>query len=188
MAETHLPPESESAAGLPMDWAGVLARHDRFLRTAVFARLGERGLVDEVMQEVALAAVAQRAPLKDATRVGAWLYRLAVRQVLLHRRRCGRQRRLLGSLASGQRREPVLQEPLDWLLHKERASLIREALARLPRRDAEILLLKYSEDRSYRELATQMGLSESAVEARLHRARKRLREALSQTPDQETPE
>jgi RNA polymerase sigma factor (sigma-70 family) len=63
----------------------------------------------------------------------------------------------------------------------ERRGLVREALARLSRRDAEILLLKYTEDWSYRDLASHIGISESAVEARLHRARKRLREAIFRT-------
>ena len=49
--------------------------------------------------------------------------------------------------------------------------LVRRSLACLPRRDAEILLLKYTENWSYRQLAEHLGLSTSAVEARLHRAR-----------------
>src|SRR5436190_20953823 len=185
MAETTLLPGSEGSADRPVgpriDWAAALAGHDRWLRTAVLARLGERQAVDEVMQEVALAAVAQRAPLHDPARVGAWLYRLAVRQVLLYRRRCGRQRRLLGSYAGSRGTDPGVSaapDPLDWLLQDERNGLVREALGRLSGRDAEILLLKYTEDWSYRELAAHLGVSESAVEARLHRARQRLRAAM----------
>ena len=185
MAETTLLPGSEGSADRPVgpriDWAAALAAHDRWLRTAVLARLGERQAVDEVMQEVALAAVAQRAPLHDPARVGAWLYRLAVRQVLLYRRRCGRQRRLLGSYAGSRGTDPGVSaapDPLDWLLQDERNGLVREALGRLSGRDAEILLLKYTEDWSYRELAAHLGVSESAVEARLHRARQRLRAAM----------
>ena len=52
-------------------------------------------------------------------------------------------------------------------------------MKQLVRRDAEILLLKYTEDWSYRDLAGRMGISESAVEARLHRARQRLRNELA---------
>jgi RNA polymerase sigma-70 factor (ECF subfamily) len=181
MAETPLLNGSEGRpVGLRMDWAAALAEHDRWLRTAVLARLGEPQAVDEVMQEVALAAVAQQAPLNDPSRVGAWLYRLAVRQVLLYRRRCGRQRKLIGGYATTQG-EGSIADPLDWLLQDERKDLVRAALRQLARRDAEILLLKYSEDWSYRELAAHLGVSESAVEARLHRARKRLREALLRT-------
>lgn len=188
MAPTTLLSSSEGPAGRPValgiDWAATLAAHDRWLRTVVLARLGERQAVDEVMQEVAVAAVAQRSPLDDPARVGAWLYRLAVRQALLYRRRCGRRRRLIdryaGSRAGDSGVSPAL-DPLDGLLRDERRALVREALGRLPRRDAEILLLKYTEDWSYRELAAHLGVGESAVEARLHRARARLRAALAGT-------
>jgi RNA polymerase sigma-70 factor (ECF subfamily) len=185
MAETTLLPRSEEPpdrpAGPEIDWAAALALHDRWLRTIVLTRLGERQAVDEVMQEVALAAVAQRAPLNDRNRLGAWLYRLAVRQALLYRRRRGRQRKLLGNYAGSQAgtwAASDVRDPLDWLLQDERRGLVRAALQKLPRRDAEILLLKYTEDWSYRELAARLGVSESAVEARLHRARGRLRAAM----------
>jgi RNA polymerase sigma-70 factor (ECF subfamily) len=69
------------------------------------------------------------------------------------------------------------RDPLEWLLADERRQLVRAALERLPRRDTELLLLKYTEDWSYRELAAR--LSESAIEARLHRARARLRAELT---------
>jgi RNA polymerase sigma-70 factor (ECF subfamily) len=52
-------------------------------------------------------------------------------------------------------------------------------MARLPRRDADVLVLKYAEHWSYRQLAEHLGTTESAVEARLHRARARLREELN---------
>jgi RNA polymerase sigma-70 factor (ECF subfamily) len=58
----------------------------------------------------------------------------------------------------------------------------------LPRRDGEILLLKYTEDWSYRELAAHLGISESAVEARLYRARSRLRAIMMNTDGNEVIE
>jgi RNA polymerase sigma-70 factor (ECF subfamily) len=64
-------------------------------------------------------------------------------------------------------------------LTKERRGRVREAIARLPKRDAEILLLKYTEDWDYHALAEHLGISHSAVEARLHRARQRLRTELA---------
>jgi RNA polymerase sigma-70 factor (ECF subfamily) len=164
-----------------IDWQAALDEHGRWLRTVVSARLGEPQAVDEVMQEVSLAAVEQRSPLADPNKVAAWLYRLAVTQSLLYRRKMGRQRNLTDRYARRYRpaeqncREP---DPLGWLLAQERRQQVRTALARLHRRDTEILLLKYTEDWSYRELAEHMGISQSAVEARLHRARKRLRNEL----------
>jgi len=165
-----------------IDWPRLLAENDRWLRTVVAVRLGEPQAIDEVMQEVALAAVRQHAPISDADKAAPWLYRLAVRQTLLYRRKQGRRRKLIDRVAQRNRpteadnRDP---DPLAWLLAEERRSQVREAMTRLGRRDAEILMLKYIEDWSYRELAEHLGVSESAVETRLHRARQRLRNELA---------
>ena len=165
-----------------IDWQLALAQHDRWLRTVIAARLGEAGAIDEVMQEVALAAVRQRAPINDATKVAPWLYRLAVTHSLMYRRKMGRGRKLTARYADRfqpTERDTRTVEPLEWLITDERRDLVRQALARLPQRDAEILLLKYTEDWSYGKIAEHLGVTESAVEARLHRARKRMRGELS---------
>jgi RNA polymerase sigma-70 factor (ECF subfamily) len=162
-----------------IDWPTMLAQHDRWLRTVVGARAGTRDAVDEILQEVALAAVRQTAPLADAAKVAPWLYRLAVRQALLYRRKCGRQRKLNDGYARESAGGASPPDPLAWLLADERQALVRQALARLLPRDAEILLLKYTEHWNYHQLAERLGVSHSAVEARLHRARARLRSELA---------
>ena len=164
----------------PIDWSAALAEHGQWLRTVIRARLGESQGVDEVMQEVSLAAVSQRAPISDPTRLGSWLYRLAVRQALLYRRSLGRRRKLVDRYC---RSVPAVGQgsaldPLAWLVADERDQLVRQAVDELPPKDRELLLLKYTEDWSCRQIAERLGLSESAVEARLHRARARLRSRL----------
>jgi RNA polymerase sigma factor (sigma-70 family) len=165
------------------NWLNLLRQHDRWLRTVVFARVGESAAVDEVMQEVAVAAIKQQAPLVDAGKAGPWLYRLAVRQSLLFRRRQGRHRKLTQRYA--EREQPAeidgrAIDPLDWLLADERQMMVRSAIRKIPRREAEMLLLKYTEHWSYEQLAQHLGITESAVESRLHRARARLRRELAE--------
>lgn len=165
-----------------MHWETALQQHDRWLRTVVASRVGEAEAVDEIMQEVALAAAGQAARPTVPERIAPWLYRVAVRQTLLYRRKCGRQRRLAGQYA--ERHVPVERvskagDPLDWLLAQERRVLVRSAMQRLAARDAEVLQLKYSEDWSCQQIAQHFGVGQSAVEARLHRARKRLRDELA---------
>ncbi len=167
-------------AGRPIDWASALAMHGRWLRTVVAARLGERQAVDEVLQEVSLAAV-RAGSLDEPGRVAGWLYRLAIRKTLLYRRTRGRQHRLAGRYAERVRSEGSAPspDPLAWLLLDERLALVREAVGRLPPRDSEILLLKYTENWSCRDLAEHLGQTEAAIESRLHRARRRLRDLLA---------
>ncbi len=172
-------PDSDRACG--PDWGPTLAVNERWLRRVVASRLGEAQAVDEVMQDVALAAVSQRSPLRDPGRAAVWLYRLAVRHVLIYRRKSGRRRGLLGRYAArhdSSERDPSVS-PLAWLVSDERQKLVQEALRTLPPRDAELLVLKYAEGFTARELSERMGATVSTIETRLHRARARLRAELT---------
>lgn len=113
---------SAAAGSLILDWPAILAAHERWLRRVVTARVQERQAVDEVMQEVALAAVAQRSPPLNPGRLVGWLYRLAVRQALIYRRKAGRQRALVDRYARQQATggEDTSLSPLSWLMHDER--------------------------------------------------------------------
>lgn len=160
----------------------ILERHGRWLRSILFARLGHAQAVEDVMQEVALAIVkSQSLPVEDA-RLGPWLYRVAVRQALLHRRKLGRQKKLSTNFVEAvppSDHDTHTPEPITWLLANERRKLIRVAMQRLAPRDAEMLMLKYTEDWNYHEIAERLGISHAAVESRLHRARARLRQELA---------
>src|SRR5205085_447812 len=117
-----------------IDWSAELSRHERWLRAVVMARLGERAGVDEVLQDVALAAVRQHAPINDPSKVGPWLYRLAVTHSLLYRRKLGRKRKLVERYAEQNRPhegDSRTADPLDWLISQERRGLIRKALKNL---------------------------------------------------------
>ena len=163
--------------GQPDGWSPLLDHHDRWLRTVVASRVGERQAVDEVMQNVSLALCSSPVRPAQVANPTGWLYRLAVRQALLYRRACGRRNKLTDRYAARVRdgSETGAPDPLAWLLIDERDALVREAMTQVPPRDREILLLKYTEGWSCRDLATHLNQSEPAIVARLHRARARLR-------------
>jgi RNA polymerase sigma-70 factor (ECF subfamily) len=178
-AESTVRPSGPAANAI--DWPAELDRHGRWLRTVALARLGETAAADDVLQDVSLTAIEKGHQLRDPTRIAGWLYRLVVVAALQYRRRQGRRRKLVERFADrnpasdASAREP---DPLGWLLADERKAIVRQALESLRPRDAEIMLLKYTEDWSYQQLAEHLGLSVSAVEARLHRARHKMRTAL----------
>jgi RNA polymerase sigma-70 factor (ECF subfamily) len=166
-----------------IDWPLELQRHGRWLRSVLVVRSRESGVVEELFQEVALTALRDGHAVRDEQKAAPWLYRVAVRQALMHRRKMGRERRRMSSLAeraSVVTNDEQTTDPLGWLLADERNRLIRQAVDAIPGKDAEILLLKYSENWSYRQIAEHLGVSEQAVDSRLHRARHKLRCRLSQ--------
>jgi RNA polymerase sigma factor (sigma-70 family) len=177
MNEPRPLPTTELGSAQSVDWAAALAQHQGWLRRVVASRLGEPQAVDEVMQDVALTAVAQRAPLQNPARIAAWLYRLAVRHVLIYRRKSGRRRSLFDryALRIGASAADGAPSPLSWLVRDERQQMVQNALRGLPPRDAELLILKYAEGYSARELAERLGVTVNTIETRLHRARHRLR-------------
>jgi RNA polymerase sigma-70 factor (ECF subfamily) len=69
-------------------------------------------------------------------------------------------------------------EPLDWILHQESDQTMARCIAQLNHGDREILMLKFTEHWSYRQLADHLGISIRAVEHRLLKARKKLRNLL----------
>jgi RNA polymerase sigma factor (sigma-70 family) len=160
----------------------ALPDHEPWLRTALLARMGNRDEVEEVLQEVAVAAASQSAKSEPVERAGPWLYRVAIRQMLLFRRKAGRRRKLLHRVTDRplHRDDSSPRDPLEFLISQERQKEVREALVKMSERDRQLLMLKYVDGLSYGEIAEHVGVTASAVQSRLHRARGILRKHLSQ--------
>jgi RNA polymerase sigma-70 factor (ECF subfamily) len=62
-----------------------------------------------------------------------------------------------------------------------RRTAVRNALARLPARDRELVALKFHAGLTNGEIARVLGISESAAGTRLHRAIEKLRKACDET-------
>ena len=158
--------------------------HQAWLRTTLLARLGSAHEVEEVMQEVAIAAATQSAKREPVERVAPWLYRVALRQMMLFRRKAGRRKRLIENAAKLRPEKDSYsrtREPLDWLISLERQKEVQSAMRCMSERDRQLLMLKYVEGLSYGEIAQRIGVTASSVQSRLHRARALLREKLLST-------
>jgi len=178
MSDESSPPHTGNGR---IDWADAVSRHRRWLWTVVYSRLGDVEAVEDVLQEVSVAAIERLPVLSDPSKVTAWLYRTAVFRSLSHRRRQGRRKRRMSIVAesNGQSDSPGGDNPLSWLLAEEERQLVRRAVESLRSKDRELLLLKYTEHWSCRELAERLGISVTAIETRLDRARRRLRRELA---------
>ncbi len=159
-----------------------LELHRSWLRTVISARVEDAATADDLLQETMMAALRNCEQLQEQAKLAPWLYRIAVRQVLLHRRTQGRQRKLVNGYAAALdqiTRLPASSNgqanPQEWLLRQESQAQVRAALRALPRRDREVLLLKYEQDWNYQQISEHLGLTREAVKFRLLRARKRLR-------------
>jgi RNA polymerase sigma-70 factor (ECF subfamily) len=182
--------DAGGGAPLPRDPNEALRLHGSWLRAVAIARL--RGLegADDVMQDVAVAAVRNWDTLRTTANAKPWLYRLTVRAALMHRRTLGRARRRISEAIETYRSrhgategDVAATDPLRGLLSSERHLELRAAVARLPVKDVEMLLMKHVDDCSYQEIAARMGVTAGVVQMRLFRARQKLREMLAKKED-----
>jgi RNA polymerase sigma-70 factor (ECF subfamily) len=181
----------------------LLARHRGRLRQMVALRIDRRmaARVDpsDVMQEALADAAAN---LSDYVKTRPlpfypWLRQFAWQRLLqLHRHHLQAQRR---SVTREQLRifdladesEAMLAErlvnsassPSARLLASELRDRVRAALDALEPRDREVLVLRYLEQLSSKEIAAVLGISEAAVKTRHRRALERLRRRLDESDE-----
>ncbi len=171
-----------SANGPAIDWNSALGEHGRWLRSVLRSRVNDAHVVDDLFQDVSLAVFRQSSRPTDPARVAPWLYRLAVRQTINHHRRSGRRRQLHEHLEQeGLTGQAAPADALSWLIQDELADAVRRSLGELPSRDRELLMLKYTENWSYADLARHLGVSTGTIEYRLIRAKRALRRLLGAT-------
>jgi len=146
---------------------------------------GSREDAEEVAQEAFLKAFRNLERFEERSRFSTWVTRIAVNTALMRLR--ARRGHETVSFHEGDAGNPgaLGEEIADWRPDPEqlygrnelRAILIR-ALASLPRHYSMVFLLRDVEGFSTEETAEALGLSPSAVKARLLRARLHLRERL----------
>ncbi len=164
-----------------IDWAEALDINRRWLSTVIHARLADHQAAEDVLQEVALAAIRQPSKPTDPTKIAPWLYRIALRKVINHHRAMGRRRKLIdGAIASGRAMEKASElTPGEWLMQVETKQKVAEVMNQLDPQDRQILMLKYTEGWGYQELAEHLGITIKTVEYRLVKARRALRAFLN---------
>jgi RNA polymerase sigma-70 factor (ECF subfamily) len=160
---------------------------DHLFRLA--ARLtGRRQDAEDLVQETYIRAYRAFSTLRDRTRVRPWLSQILTRLVL-DRRRDGGRELAVGDLEALDRfslYELIADEdplPYSDQLHRDFLAQfededVRRAVADLPEAYRAPLVLLYTEDLTYRELADLLGCPVGTIMSRLHRARKILEREL----------
>ena len=130
---------------------------------------GEYSLACDLVQEAFTRYLNRYGPEASSKPL---LYKIARNLFFDHRRR---------ARGKAEIREALLEtetDPEKSLLMKDSWKQVLAAMQQLAEDDREILLLVAGGELSYREIGTVLGLSETNVKVRVHRARLRLKEQL----------
>jgi RNA polymerase sigma-70 factor (ECF subfamily) len=141
-------------------------------------RLAPRAdLVDDVVQDVFLSALNGLAAFQGQSSLRTWLIGIARHKIEdIYRQRL-RLPEALDDLDSAEEELLSATTAMDEQIDAERARVkARHVLAQLPQRYSLMLLWRYWEHRSTREMAVAIGTTEKSVERSLARARARFKE------------
>ena len=144
------------------------------------AKVGSADAAEDLAQETLLRAFRALATLRDPEKWGAWLGGIARRVCLDYLKTRPRAPVLLGSSEIGGD-HPGLRLPRDRGPDTATESRIQDLMAEvedLPEDQREVLTLYYTNDLTYQQLGEVLGVSAATVNARLTKARARLRARL----------
>jgi len=136
---------------------------------------GDEAVARDVTQETLLRVVRHIRRFEREEDFWSWLTCLVRSAAADHGRKVSRYRRLLErfTIDPGSHSQPGPDTEFDV------SRALQQGLAQLEAGDRQLLLRKYTEGASVRDLAKAMELSETAVESRLARARRDLRAIVS---------
>ena len=160
------------------DFDRAVAEHHERVRLLVYRLLGWRDGIEDVVQDVFLAAWAGWARFRGRSSVELWLKRIAVNKCRSRLRREAVRGRWLGWMRGVFNNQS--QAPADQLLEKqEQAERVRLAIRRLEPVYRETTVLYYLEQLDIDQIAEILGVRRNTVEVRLHRARRQLEKILA---------
>ena len=170
------------------DLETIVRTHQEKVRNICFRFVRNREDADDLAQEVFIQVYESLSHFRKESSISTWIYRISVNKSLDFLRKKKRKKRF-GQLTSlfgfGQEQEgevviPSGDDPLRDLEARERKEILDAAIHKLPKNQKKAIVLSKYEGFSNKEIAEIMDLSVSAVEALLHRARKKLHDLLYQ--------
>jgi RNA polymerase sigma-70 factor (ECF subfamily) len=165
------------------DWPSILAEHGAAVWRTVYRLLNHHADALDSYQETFLAAwrFAERQPVTDW---GPFLTTVATRRALNRLRSRRRVRSRVVALDGVPEPSRDADGPLQQAAAAELLERLREGLAELPDKQAEVFWLSCVEGLSHQQIADRLQVAPGEVRVLLHRARARLRAILEQTRQQ----
>lgn len=160
--------------------------YQKMVVNTCFGLVNDREDAEDIAQEVFIEVFRSIDRFRSDSKISTWIYKIAINRSLNHIRN-NKKRFWFQSFeeAVKNKNNPLqritvsqTEQPEFNVENKQRATLLHEAINRLPKNQKVAFTLSKYEDLSYREISEVMDLSVSSVESLLHRAKKNLQKRL----------
>jgi RNA polymerase sigma factor (sigma-70 family) len=154
----------------------IVLNYQSFICALTFCAVGDLNQSEELAQETFISAWRNLTQLQDLGKFRSWLCTIAKNAIRSMRRR--QQRDLLsqaGPIDYAEGTGVLDSEPAQAVASQEQISIVRDAIGKMPANYRIPLVLFYREQRSIKQVAAELHLSEGVVRQRLSRGRKLLK-------------
>jgi len=158
----------------PVAFASIVRSHERSALAVAYAVLSDATAAGDVVQEAFIKAWQRMDELTDPDRFSAWLARIVRNESIDARRR-----RPAATCDVETVSVAFTSDPSAGLEQTETRQRIDGALAELDEETRTAVVLRYYDNLSSRQIGEVLDLTPAAVDMRLSRARRELREKLS---------
>ena len=145
--------------------------------------LGFGGEVDDVVQDVFTAALANRRKFRAGSSLKTWLFSITINICRTRNRRRLLWRKFVKSHHATN--AVSVHTPVDTSLLNEQGETVRSAVRKLPGKYRDAVVLKYLEELPTSEILDILKINETAFYTRLSRGRNLLQQELSDYPENE---
>ncbi|MEO0416876.1 MAG: sigma-70 family RNA polymerase sigma factor [Verrucomicrobiota bacterium] len=160
------------------DFLRLWTRHESELRAFVRSCCPRAEEVDEVMQDVSIAAWRKFSTLDDHGAFGRWASMIARYEILMTRRRAARDRLVLSDDVI----ERLAEEGAEELpLRNKQLEALEGCISKLSPDQRELALAAYARENTMRDLADQLDRTEGAIYQLLFRIRRKLQTCIERS-------
>jgi RNA polymerase sigma-70 factor (ECF subfamily) len=149
--------------------------HYRQVCGAIHRLVGERGVTEDLAQQVFIRFWEKRDTINITTSPGAYLHRMAINEALGWLR--SKKNKPYEEISATTPFEEVRDAEQNYL-HDELEDKVRKAVDTLPPRCRAVFQLSRFEEKSYQEIADELEISKKTVEHQMGKALRVLRELL----------
>ena len=181
--EAELVTELQCGSGAAFDW--LVTHYSGSVYSLVAGMVSESCDAADITQDVFMKAFRGIRGFRRGSSLKTWLYRIAVREALNHRRWLWRHHRRQASIDSERENGQASIEiedssgtPFDRAASHEVQEAVQQALREVPQVFRSAVILRDLEGLSYEEVAEVLEVSVGTVKSRILRGRRLLREIL----------
>jgi RNA polymerase sigma-70 factor (ECF subfamily) len=154
----------------------IVERHRRAVYQLCYRFVGNHEDASDLSQEVFLRAYRGLRNFRGRSALGTWLYRIGVNVCL---NRVSVKKTQSEPIDAQQHVDTRTESPSEQLMSAERAARVRAAIAKLPRKQRAVLILRMYQEMSHQEIAKVVGSSVGAVKANVFHALQNLKKLLA---------